>query len=218
MTKNETAAAAATNDNERLAAAFAAFDEANGRDPNLETVDGREEAKELLYGRRMTTWLDRLCPEASIALKLAARCQHLERWTIPRKRYPEGRVGYLTWRRDLKLFHAERARDILRPLAFSEEAIERVGQLLRKERLKTDPEVQALEDVVCIVFLVHYLTDFAGRHSRTKVVEILRKTWSKMSPEGQAAALALDLEEETAALVHQALSADGPAASATPKY
>ncbi len=80
-----------------------------------------------------------------------------------------------------------------------------MGQLLRKERLKSDPEVQALEDVVCVVFLAHYLADFAGRHSRTKVVEILRKTWSKMSPEGQAAALALDLEEETAALVQEAL-------------
>ena len=205
MTDSKTAAAAATRGDERLAAAFAAFDEANGRDPNLETLDGRGEAKELLYGRRMTTWLDRLYPEAALALKLAARCQHLERWTISRKRYSEGRVGYLTWRRDLKFFHAERAGDILRPLGFSQEAIERVGQLLRKERLKTDPEVQALEDVVCIVFLVHYLADFAGRHSRTKVVEILRKTWSKMSPEGQAAALALDLEEETAALVQEAL-------------
>ncbi len=115
---DSTTAAAMTNDDERLAAAFAAFDEANGLDPNLETVDGRGEAKELLYGRRMTTWLDRLYPDASMALKLAARCQHLERWTIPRKRYPEGRVGYLTWRRDLKLFHAERAGDILLPLGF----------------------------------------------------------------------------------------------------
>ena len=206
MTDSKTAAAAAaTRDDERLTAAFAAFDEANGRDPNLETLDGRGEAKELIYGRRMTTWLDRLYPDASMALKLAARCQHLERWTIPRKRYPEGRVGYLTWRRDLKLFHAERARDILLPLGFSEEATKRVGQLLRKEQLKSDPEAQALEDVVCIVFLVHYLADFSGRHGRPKVVDILRKTWSKMSPEGQAAALALDLEEETAALVQEAL-------------
>lgn len=199
-----------TADSDRVQAALDAFDRANAGDPNLEWVDGERAPKELVYARRMSAWLERLCPQASDALRLAARCQHIERWALPRGRYPDGRVGYLTWRRDLKRYHAERAGQILSGLGYSEVEIARVQALVRKERLKRDREAQALEDVVCVVFLAHYLADFAARHDTGKVVEILRKTWAKMSPLGRAAALALPLDGAGKELLALAL-ADAPA-------
>lgn len=192
----------------RLQAGLEAFDRANAADPNLEIVDGQEVPKELIYGRRMSEWLARLCPEASEALTLAARCQHLERWVTPRSRYPEGRAGYLAWRRDLKRYHAERAGEILEEIGYPDDVIARVQALVRKERLKRDPEAQVLEDVVCVVFLAHYLADFAAKHEPDKVVEILRKTWAKMSPLGRRAALALPLGGTLAAFLAAALADD----------
>ena len=193
----------------RLQMALDAFDRANAADPNLEPVDGREVPKELIYGQRMSAWLMRLCPEASEALCLAARSQHIERWVTPRGSYPEGRVGYLTWRRDLKRYHAERAGEILTDLGYPDTVVSRVRALVRKERLKQDEDAQVLEDVACVVFLAHYLADFAEKHETGKVVGILRKTWAKMSPLGHRAALALPLEDALKALLGSAL-ADEP--------
>lgn len=199
-----------TADSDRVQAALDAFDRANAADPNFEWVDGERAPKELVYARRMSAWLERLCPQAPEALRLAARCQHIERWVLPRGRYPEGRVGYLTWRRDLKRYHAERAGQILSGLGYPAAEIERVQALVRKERLKRDRGAQVLEDVVCVVFLAHYLADFAARHDTGKVVAILRKTWAKMSPLGRAAALAFPLDEAGKDLLALAL-ADAPA-------
>jgi hypothetical protein len=195
---------------DRLHEALDAFDRANAADPNREIVDGEEVPKELIYGRRMSAWLDRLYPGASEALCLAARCQHIERWLTPRETYPEGRVGYLTWRRDLKRYHAERAGKILSDLGYPPAVIARVQSLVRKERLKQEEEAQVLEDVVCVVFLAHYLADFAERHESDKVVEILRKTWAKMSPLGHRAALSLPLEGALKTLVETALAGERP--------
>ena len=191
---------------DRLQRALDAFDRANAADPNLENVDGKDLPKELIYGRRMSAWLDRLCPEASEALRLAARCQHIERWVKPRATYPDGRIGYLAWRRDLKRYHADRARGILAELGYPEAVITRVQALVRKERLKQDEEAQTLEDVVCVVFLAHHLSDFARRHESAKVVEILRKTWAKMSPVGRDAACALPLDPALEGLLRAALA------------
>ena len=197
-----------------LQRALDAFDRANAADPNRESVDGRDVAKELIYGQRMSAWLSRLYPGASEALSLAARCQHIARWVTPRQSYPEGRVGYLTWRRDLKRYHAERAGQILGDLGYPEAVIARVQALVRKERLKQDEEAQALEDVVCVVFLAHYLADFSRQHETDKVVEILRKTWAKMSPLGHRAALALPLDRALKDLVETALAEEHPKAAA----
>ena len=200
---------------DRLQQAFDAFDRANAADPNLESVDGQSVPKELIYGRRMSDWLERLCPDASEALRLAARSQHLERWVTPRAGYPEGRTGYLTWRRDLKRYHAERAGEILTQLGYDGEVVARVQALIRKERLKRDEEAQVLEDVVCVVFLAHYFADFAAKHADDKVIAILRKTWAKMSPLGREAALGLSLPEPMAALVSEALAGAGTEDQAT---
>jgi hypothetical protein len=190
----------------RLQQAFRLFDEFNSKDPRTETVDGREEPRELLYARRMTEVLDRFEPVASEPLRLAARAQHIGRWSIPRSEYPDGKVGYKQWRSRLMQYHAELAGEILRQVGYSEDEIARVGMLLRKQGLKRDDEVQTLEDVVCLVFLEHYLEDFAAEHEDEKVVDIVRKTWVKMSDRGRGAALDLELPSETKRLVARALA------------
>lgn len=190
----------------RFERTLAAFDAANTQDPRADQDEqGSPVPYELLYARRMSTALAGFCPDASEVLQLAARCQHIERWRIPRDSYPMDRSGYLNWRSDLKLMHAERAAGIMRAEGYGEEAIARVGSLLRKERLKRDPESQALEDVICLVFLRHYLAEFTQAHEEEKVIDILAKTWRKMSESGHAAALALPFDEQQAQLIQRAL-------------
>jgi hypothetical protein len=178
----------------RYARAIARFDAANAADPHRESADGREHPKELLYAERMTAMLARYAPEASTVLRLAARCQHIERWKIPRTDYPQTRVGYQQWRLRLRDFHADLAASMLREEGYDETTIGRVRSLIRKEALKADPEAQTLEDVVDLVFLESYLADFVAKHpgyDEAKFVDILRKTGRKMSGRGRAAALTL---------------------------
>ena len=193
----------------RLEAAFAAFDEANAADPNTVEAGGREWPKELVYARQMTGWLDRFAPDASEALRLAARCQHIRRWEIPRDDYPRDRIGYLKWRTELKRMHAQIAGKILERVGYDAGTIGRVQSLLKKERLKSDPEAQTLEDVVCLVFLENWFADFSRQHEPGKVVDIVAKTWKKMSPAGHRAALTLaeDLPADARVLVERALEA-----------
>ena len=197
---------AVTRQDVRVSEAFRQFDQANADDPNIETVDGTEHPKELLYAQRMTATLEEFAPEASDEVRLAVRCQHIRRWTIPRETYPEGREGYRRWRSDLARFHADTAASILGGIGYDQESIARVSLLLRKERLKSDPEVQLLEDVACLVFLTHYLSAFVEKHESTKVIDILRKTWRKMSDKGHTAALRLNCDTKTRPLVEAALS------------
>ena len=193
-------------DLERFNAAIARFDAANADDPTTEVFQGAVYPKELLYAQRMTAWLDNIAPEASEALRLAVRCQHIQRWTIPRHTYAMDRHGYLRWRTTLAKFHADTAAAILRDVGYDDATIQRVQTLLRKERLKRDPEVQCLEDVICLVFLEHYLAAFATQHDEVKVLDILRKTWTKMSPRGHEVALTLPMSPEARRLVEQALA------------
>lgn len=192
---------------ERFRRAVGAIDAANREDPNREWHQGKEHPKELLYAERMTEWLERLAPDASEEVRLAARAQHIRRWEIPRDRYPKDRQGYRQWRSGLGRFHAEIAAGILRAAGYGEETIAHVQSLLRKERLKTDPDCQLLEDVICLVFLEHYLADFAQEHEEPKLIDILRRTWRKMSPRGQQAALALKLPEPLRRVVEKAVAA-----------
>ena len=182
------------------------FDAANAEDPNRELVDGVAQPKELVYARRMTARLDRFRPDAPEAVRLAARCQHIRRWTIPRTDYRDGRAGYRRWRTDLARFHASTAAAILRDVGYRDDIVVRVESLLRKERLKADPDVQLLEDVICLVFIEHYLADFAPKHDDERLLGVLRKTWRKMSDAGQRAALALDLPANLRALVERAMA------------
>lgn len=190
----------------RLDKAVALIDEANAADPNMaETADGARPA-ELVYGERMSETLQRFRPDASEMLKLAVRAQHLMRWSSPRSEYPMDKKGYHAWRNAAKRKHAEDVAAILSKAGYSENEIDTVQSLIRKEGLKRDPEAQALEDVACLVFMEHYFSEFATNHDREKLVGIVRKTWAKMSDEGHAAALALKLDAPAAALVEEALS------------
>lgn len=189
--------------------AIAAIDAANAEDPNRETFEGRDWPKELLYGRRMSGWLDRLAPEASEALKLAARAQHIQRWHIPRKDYDDGKKGYHLWRTTLYRYHAERAGEILAKAGYDAKTVARVGTLLQKRHLRSDAEAQALEDAACLVFLENHFAEFSTRYEPDKIVDIVRKTWAKMSPNGHKAALDLanSLPADALQLVQRALAA-----------
>ena len=198
-----------THSTDRFQRAIQRFDEANRADPHHTVFRGVDEPDELLYAQRMTAWLDRLEPGAGEALRLAVRCQHLCRWMIPRSQYPMTRPGYLQWRSTLARLHADKAGEILREVGYGEELIGRVQSLVRKERLKADPEAQTLEDVACLVFLENEFSDFAARHDEQKVIGIVAKTWRKISERGRAAALALKLGPGDRAIIEKALALGG---------
>src|SRR6187431_951486 len=195
-----------TNNN-RLEKTLGAFDAANLQDPNTETVDGKAVAKEWIYAQRMSAHLHKFCEAPSEALQLATRSQHICRWKSPRSDYPMDRSGYKKWRLDLAQLHGEIAGDIMAAQGYDESMIARVKDLLLKRSLKRDDEVQALEDVACLVFIEFYLEDFAGKHDEEKLIDIIRKTWNKMSDKGHEAALKLPLSEAMLGLVGKALSA-----------
>jgi len=183
-------------DRPQFQSAIERFDALNAADPH---------GKELTYARRMTQWLEKLEPAASEPLRLAARGQHLMRWKIPRDKYPKDRAGYLKWRTTLYDFHADRVAEVLRDAGYDDTTIARVRSLVRKENLKSDPEAQLLEDVICLVFLENYFAEFARDHDEEKLIRILRKTWKKMSARGHAAASSLELGPTEKRLISRAL-------------
>lgn len=182
------------------------IDQINSTDPNQETEGGKSFPKELLYSQRMSAMLDTYYPNAPEHLRIAARAQHIARWRIPRNEYPMDRVGYLRWREELKKMHAALTEEILAEIGYPESFQQKVSHLIRKKQLKTDEETQALEDVICLVFLQFYFEEFASKHEKEKVIDILRKTWAKMSPQGKAAALQLNLSEASLHLIQEAVS------------
>jgi len=189
----------------RLQAVLASIDAANGEDPSLVNEEGRSVARELLYGQRMSGWLSRLEPEASEVLQIAARGQHIRRWVIPRSDYPMDRAGYFKWRTTLYRFHADQLEPLMQEGGYPDMDIQRMRGLVEKRGIKSNPEAQTLEDVICLVFLEFYFDDFRGRHERSKVVDIVRKTWGKMSDRGQGFALQLPLDSEALSVVKEAL-------------
>lgn len=160
----------------------------------------------LVQAERLARWVARLEPNASEALRLAAHCQHLERWKIARSEFPEGRAGYLQWRTRLGRFHAERAREVLREAGYDEPTLRAVETILTKQHLRSNPDSQTMEDALCLVFLEHELDEFVQKYpDEAKAVAILQKTWKKMSARGHEAALALPLSARAKELVTRAL-------------
>ena len=192
-------------DHERFADAIARIDAANGADPETEEVEGRTWPKALLYSLRMSACLEEQSSDASEALRLAVRCQHIQRWKMPRGDFPVGRLGYRQWRTELARYHAQTAGDILRDVGYDDALVERVESLVRKERFKADPEAQILEDVACLVFFRYYLTAFAKKQSEEKVIDTLARTWKKMSEAGQAAARTIDISPALKSLLDRAI-------------
>ena len=194
-------------DQKRFEATLAAFDAANAEDPNLD----EGQPKELLYAQRMSAMLARFAPDASEAVRLAVRAQHIQRWKTPRSSFPMDRQGYLQWRTGLYRFHAETAGRIMTESGYDAATIERVQAAVGKKALKVNPDTQLLEDVTDLVFLEHYLAGFAARHpdyDEAKWIEIIRKTWQKMSQQARDFVLAgkVSLPETLTPLILKAVA------------
>jgi Domain of unknown function (DUF4202) len=188
----------------RFEQALKRFDDENGQDPNLIVVADVARPRELIYAQWLTDWVLRLCPAASEALQLAARCQHICRWMIPRNSYPMTRAGYLRWREELKRFHARKSTEILRELGYSEDMIVRVRDLNLKKNLGEDAECQVLEDGLCLVTLQYQLGELIDKTEPDKMVTILQKTWKKMSSVARKKALGLSFSDREKELLSRA--------------
>jgi hypothetical protein len=187
--------------------ALAAIDAANAGDPNTIDVRGERRPKEQAHAEMAVEWIRRLVPSPSDALLLAARAHHVRRWDIPRSSYADGRAGYLKWKRELQKHHADVVGTILERVGYDSETIERVQSLVKKERLTSDPEVQALEDALCLVFVETQFTDLTAQLGEDHMVEVVAKTLRKMTAAGREAALGIPLDDESLRIVTKALEA-----------
>lgn len=181
------------------------IDAENAQDPNSETYQSKTYPKELLYSNRMYERLMDFHPNASEAVQIASKAQHICRWKVARESYPMDRVGYLKWREDLKKFHAKLTAEILEKAGYSQEFIDRVSFLIEKKLLKKDEETQLLEDVICLVFLEFYFDPFVHKHDREKMKNIILKTWNKMSEAGHQEALKINFSDTNLELIKEAL-------------
>lgn len=191
--------------------AIALIDAANSEDPNQETADDKVWPKELLYSHRMSDMLQHYMPDADDAMKLAIRAQHIQRWKSPRDAYPMDRIGYLQWRKGLYKFHAQTAADLLVQAGYGEDVIDRIKQAVAKKGIRDNPDTQCLEDVAGLVFIEHYLLEFASKHpeyKEEKWLDIIRKTWKKMSDRAHQFALSgcIKLPEPLVPLIQKAVA------------
>src|SRR2546426_1962921 len=187
-------------------AAIRRFDQENSRDPNLEIIEGVARPRELVYAERLTNWVLKLCPDASEELRLAARCQHICRWMIPRNSYDMTRVGYLKWRNDLKKFHADKAGQILREVGYPEETVAKVQALNLKKNFPDDPASRVLEDALCLVFLEFQFAELAEKTTDDKMINALQKSWKKMTPAARDQAMKLNFGPNEKSLLERALA------------
>ena len=181
------------------------IDAENSQDPNSEIYQSKTYPKELLYSNRMYEKLMDFHTNASEALQIATKAQHICRWKMPRETYPMDRVGYLKWREDLKKFHAKTTAEILEKVGYDEDFIARVSFLIEKKLLKKDEETQLLEDVICLVFLEYYLEPFVAKHDTEKLKNIILKTWNKMSEKGHQEAMKINYIPTNFQLIKEAL-------------
>jgi hypothetical protein len=186
------------------------FDEEHAQDPTRINIQGHEEPRELIYARWLGSWIEKLWPDAPEPLRLAGGCQHICRWKIPRENYPATRVGYLKWREDLKKMHAEIAAKILADVGYPAEVVEAVKRLNLKADFPKTRESRVLEDALCLVFVEHQMTDLAAKTDEPTILQAIRKSWKKMSAEGQTAALKLELPSAEKSLIAKALAPTAP--------
>jgi len=192
--------------NDRLQQTLRRFDDYNAADPHLFSWEGQTCPQELFLAQKLHEWVMTLAPDASEALILASRCQHIGRWEITRDSYPEGRIGYLTWRKALARHHAGVAQDIMKQAGYPQDACDRVGAILMKQGIKQDPDVQVMENALCLVFLQYQYEAFHPAHP-DKIVEILRKSLLKMDGAGHQQAMTLPYTSQGMDYLRQALAA-----------
>ncbi len=193
--------------------AVSLMDAANNQDPNVEIDAGKKWPKELLYAHRMSEMLERFNPQADEVAKLAIRGQHIERWKSPRDAYEMNRKGYHLWRTNLYRFHADRVGEIMAEAGYDDASIERAKKAVAKRQLRTNADTQLVEDVAGLVFIEHYMLAFAEKHpeyDEHKWIDIIRKTWRKMSAQAHEFALsgALKLPESLVPLIQKAVTSD----------
>jgi len=195
---------------ENLSNTLSAIDEINRQDPNTILANGNNQAKELVYGQQMTACLTQYWPEANELLQIAVRAQHIKRWQLKRTEFAEGKAGYYQWRIAQGKFHAKLTASIMLEQGFTNEEAEQCASIIRKENLKTNSDSQTLEDVACLVFLMHYFDEFAAKYTEqdneAKIVRIVQLTWNKMSDEAHDIALTLTLPDHLGVIVTKALS------------
>ena len=187
------------------------IDAANSEDPNIEEANGKEWPKELLYSHRMSDMLERFAPNSDEPVKLAIRAQHIQRWKSPRDSYQMNREGYHKWRTDLYQLQADTAGSLMKQAGYSEEDVERAKKMVGKRGIKSNPDAQLLEDIADLVFIEHYMLEFAGKHpeyDEAKWIDIIQKTWRKMSEQAQQFALSgkITLPEPLVPLIQKALA------------
>jgi hypothetical protein len=190
----------------RFQKAIEAFDRANAEDPHTVLSNGAQRPRELVSAERLSVWVMQLEPRASETLLLAARCQHIRRWQIPRGSYPAGRVGYLQWRTQLARFHADTAAQLLLESGYEQESIDAVRRINLKQNLRSSSDMQVMEDALCLSFLEFEFDDFIAKYPPEKVIEVVQKTWQKMSARGHEVALTLPFSASGLALVTRALA------------
>ena len=183
------------------------IDQLNREDPNTEQAGGTSVPRELAYAQRLSDWVGRLRPDASEALRIAARGQHVQRWTIPRDRYARTRQGYLRWREVLKTFHAETVARLMHGIGFPDATIQRVREIMGKRRLQDDPESQTLEDALCLIFFETQLTELNQKTPDDKMQEVVQKVLKRMSAQGRTELSKLTLDADTSACIAGALKA-----------
>lgn len=195
---------------DKLSNTLSAIDEINNQDPNTIIIDGTSQAKELVYGQQMTSCLKQYWPDANELLQIAVRAQHIKRWQLKRTEFAEGKAGYYQWRIAQGKFHAELTTNTMLENGYTNEQAEQCASIIRKENLKTNSDSQTLEDVACLVFLMHYFDEFAAKYTEqgneAKIVRIVQLTWKKMSDEAHDIALTLTLPEHLAVIVGKALA------------
>jgi hypothetical protein len=185
---------------------LAALDALHAQDPRSVEVAGEAVPRELWHAGRMSAWLERLHEHPDELVRLAVRGQHLQRWQVPRSDYPEGRVGYLTWRRDQGQRAGETTAGLMREAGYGEQETEAVARMIRKQGLGREPGSQAVEDCACLVFLENYFADFSKQIDHDHLIRIVQKTWQKMSPQAHSLALGLPMSDEARGLVEEALA------------
>ena len=186
--------------------AMEAFDTANSKDPNFIEVNGFEKPYELIYSNWLYEWIMKLNPNAIEELQLAAKCQHIKRWEIPRSKYPEGLKGYTKWKKELAEYHADEAGKILKQVGYDEVVVDRVRSINLKKNLKADSDVQTMEDALCLVTLQYQIEGFSLKHDDEKMIGIIQKTWAKMSDRAKEEALKLSYSERVLSLIKNAIA------------
>ena len=194
-------------EHERLDRLIERIDQLNSEDPNRELIDGVLAPRELVYARRLSAWVLRLCPSASEALRIAARGQHVCRWMIPRSQYPMTRQGYLRWRETLKTFHAERVTTLMQEGSYPPDIVQSVRSLIVKRCSPADPEAQALEDALCLIFFEIQYAPMRQKAPEDKLRDVVKKVWQKMSPKAREEVLRLALSDEDRAVLQRAIAA-----------